>query len=113
MTFDEYQAAAMRTAKRAPGEEVSHEMHLAVMALGLTGEAGEVADMIKKSLGHGHGYDVDELRKELGDVLWYLTALAEHCGIDLEWIAKANVEKLQKRYPNGFSHEASRNRVAE
>jgi NTP pyrophosphatase (non-canonical NTP hydrolase) len=93
-------------------EENSDErnMQLAVFALGLAGEAGEVADYIKKSVGHGHGIDKKVLIKELGDVFWYVAAVAKRLGIDLGVVPGTNIEKLRARYPDGFSHEASRNR---
>lgn len=112
MTFDEYQKLAMRTVNRAPGEELPIAQHLAVMALGLTGEAGETADLIKKHIGHGHELSHAALIKECGDTLWYLTALCEAVGHTLEEVAEQNIAKLRIRYPDGFSHEASRNRSA-
>lgn len=110
MTFNEYQQAAMRTAGRADGEEISPSLHLAVMALGVAGEAGEVADMIKKHLGHGKDISRSALAKELGDVLWYLAAVAHVFGLTLDDVAAMNIEKLKARYPDGFSHAASNNR---
>jgi NTP pyrophosphatase (non-canonical NTP hydrolase) len=86
---------------------------MASFAMGLAGEAGEVVDLLKKHLGHGHDLDKVKLTKELGDVLWYVSAIAQSAGLDLGEIAHANVEKLRKRYPNGFSVEASRNRAPE
>lgn len=83
---------------------------LAVYSLGLAGEAGETVDLLKKYLGHGHELDRLKVQKELGDVLWYLAAIATVLGIDLDHVAHVNVEKLKARYPEGFSHEASRNR---
>lgn len=79
-------------------------------ALGLAGEAGEVVDLIKKHRFHGHDLDREALVGELGDVLHYLAAEARCHGIKLEEVARHNIAKLAKRYPNGFSHEASRNR---
>jgi NTP pyrophosphatase (non-canonical NTP hydrolase) len=76
-------------------------------ALGLAGEAGEVCDLLKKHWGHGHVLQYAKLRKELGDVLWYVTALGLQFGLSLQEIAEANVAKLSARYPNGFSSEAS------
>ena len=81
------------------------------LPFGLTGESGEVADLIKKHFGHGHVLDQDKLKKELGDVLWYLSQLAEQFGLELSDVAETNIDKLKKRYPDGFSEEASRNRV--
>ena len=83
---------------------------LSCVGLGLAGEAGEVVDHLKKHLHHGHELDRDKLVKEAGDVLWYLAALATLLGVDLSEVAQRNVDKLIRRYPQGFTHEASRNR---
>lgn len=79
-------------------------------ALGLTGEAGEVGDIIKKHIFHGHDLDKEALYKELGDVCWYLALLCESLNISIHDIAKMNIDKLLKRYPKGFSESASINR---
>lgn len=81
--------------------------------MGLSGESGEVTDHIKKVAFQGHDLDKEEIAKELGDVLWYVARTADSIGYKLEDIAEMNVKKLRKRYPNGFSEEASRNRVEE
>lgn len=78
--------------------------------LGIAGEAGEVADVIKKEVFHDHPEDTEKIKKELGDVLWYVAAVATVYKLDLEDIAVANLEKLKKRYPDGFSSERSLNR---
>ena len=96
MDFDTYQTEAMRTSS-------SLGDRLTVFTLGLTGEAGEVADLIKKHRGHGHDLDKTKLQKEMGDVLWYLAALASEAGLSLSVIAEANVQKLRARYPDGFT----------
>lgn len=106
MKMDDYQNAAMRTWE--PGE--SPGKAAGILALGVAGEAGEVADLFKKHLGHGHPLDLEKLKLELGDVLWYVAGLAHLHGIDLSEVAAANIAKLEKRYPNGFSNEASINR---
>jgi NTP pyrophosphatase (non-canonical NTP hydrolase) len=93
VTFSEYQEAMKRTYR--PNRRLNH-------ILGLCGEAGETADMIKKDEYHRVPYKREEMKKELGDVLWYLTALAEDEGLTLDEIAQGNVEKLQRRYPEGF-----------
>lgn len=72
-------------------------------ALGLCEEAGEVAGVVKKHVFHGHELNRDKLVEELGDTLWYLDQLACSFGITLEEVAGANIEKLRKRYPSGFS----------
>lgn len=105
--FDAYQFKASRTACSSTGYDANK---LALFGLGITGEAGEVADLLKKYIGHGHPLDRDKLIKELGDVLWYLAAICSHQRIQLSDVARANIAKLEARYPQGFSHEASINR---
>lgn len=109
MTFHEYQKLAARTLTASDGR--SPELHLAIMALGLAGEAGEVVEMVKKHVGHGHELDREKLAKELGDVLWYIAAVATITGLDGNDIAERNIAKLRARYPDGFSHEASKARA--
>ncbi|MBS4195354.1 nucleoside triphosphate pyrophosphohydrolase family protein [Lederbergia citri] len=105
LTLNEYQRISTRSAN-------PHKHELINYGLGIAGEAGEVADLIKKSMFHGHNVDKDEIKKELGDVMWYLSQIARLAGLTLEEIAEANIEKLKKRYPDGFSTEASINRKA-
>lgn len=78
--------------------------------LGLAGEAGEVADLYKKFLIHGHELNKEKLILELGDIRWYLELACECLGTTVEEIELKNVEKLRKRYPEGFSTRASLNR---
>lgn len=106
-TMAGYQDAASRWANM----DATDKEDRILCALGLAGETGEVVDLIKKFEGHGHDVDVEKLKLELGDLLWYLARLASKYGIPLEEIARANVAKLEARYPNGFSKEASRNRT--
>jgi len=61
----------------------AHEKEISAYALGLAGEAGEVVDLLKKSWGHGHPLDVEKLKKELGDALWYVVALALQFGLPI------------------------------
>lgn len=111
LTLDEYQTEAIRTAP--VGFAGTQELELAIMGLGVAGEAGEVADLIKKQVGHGAPCDSEKMAKELGDVLWYLAVIAQRYGYTLASVAKMSVGKLRKRYPNGFSHADSAARVAE
>ena len=78
--------------------------------LGLSGEVGELNDMIKKWMFHGHDLSHDEVKKELGDCLWYIAMMCESFGFDLEEIAQKNINKLIERYPEGFSEHASQHR---
>lgn len=111
MKFNEYQQLAERTANMDHTNGMTiRDYRLTNFGLGISGEAGEVTDHIKKIVFHGHKLDKDNIKKELGDVLWYVATLATTVGLDLEEIAVANIEKLMKRYPDGFSQEKSVNR---
>jgi len=107
MRLDEYQELALRTAGHREGDKEK----LTYTALGLMGESGEVAEMIKKAFYHGHPLDREALSKELGDVLWYLAVMADALDLSLDHVATENIEKLRARYPEGFSRERSRNRT--
>lgn len=110
--MDDYQHAAARTLIDKPDAEYSAEQIMLVWnALGLVGEAGEVADTIKKAVFHQHGLDRDMLIKELGDVLWYVAALCTKLGVDMSYVAGLNIAKLRKRYPEGYSSEDSKARI--
>jgi len=89
MNFDEYQKFARSTAI------YPDECKVVYPALGLCGEAGEVAEKVKKNIRDGKS--LDGLALELGDVLWYISTLADDLGVTLEEVAKANIEKLQSR----------------
>jgi NTP pyrophosphatase (non-canonical NTP hydrolase) len=75
--------------------------------LGLIGEAGELADAIKKHQFYGLPLDVDNIREELGDIGYYFSALHTCFGLDEQEIAYQNRNKLMKRYPEGFTSEAA------
>ena len=106
MTINEYQTAAMRTSNKT----ITQDEHILNGALGLTGESGEVADIVKKHLMQGHPLDITHIAKELGDICWYIAETATAIGYDLETIMQMNVDKLMKRYPEGFSSERSQHR---
>lgn len=110
MTFDQYQQAAARTMAPTTGIRTEDRHARLILALGLVGEAGEVADLIKKVEGHGHAPDPSKLKAELGDLLWYVSATATAYAIDLDGVATFNIAKLRARYPGGFSQQASRER---
>jgi len=92
VTFDEFQRETRRT---------YHPNRLKHI-LGLCGEAGEAAELIKKEEFHGVVMAAGKMAEELGDVLWYLAAVASDHGLDLSKIAQQNIEKLKARYPDGF-----------
>lgn len=106
MKLDEYQDLAQRTRN----DKLFPDEHLLNGILGLAGEVGECADLVKKCF-YQDGRDIEEkLKDELGDVFWYLVETVTAMGWTLEEVAKHNIEKLQKRYPEGFSSERSLHR---
>lgn len=102
MTLNEYHALAQRTSS---ANTISGKIENG--CLGLAGESGECCDILKKYFFQGHELDKEHLMDELGDVMWYIAETASGLGITLEDVAIHNVEKLKKRYPDGFSAERS------
>lgn len=103
MLGSEYQARAM---------EYKHgDDDLLNALLGMCGEAGECADMYKKHVFQGHEFKTDEFLLEVGDVLWYVACACEAMGASLDEVMQRNLDKLAKRYPDGYSNEASINRT--
>ena len=113
MDFDKYQKMA---AKYDLSEATSDLKAVGFIekVLGLTGEAGETADKVKKILrdkgGHASDADREEIIKELGDVLWYVANVARCLGVDLSEVAKKNVEKLESRQKRNMLHGEGDNR---
>lgn len=115
-TFSDFDMSVKRTWKKQDFKDA-----VTNAALGLTGEAGEVADLIKKGIYHGRGFDTpkwvtpvtykrvakEDVKDELSDVLYYISAMAQEFGFTLEDVARHNKDKLEKRFPEGFSTEAS------
>jgi NTP pyrophosphatase (non-canonical NTP hydrolase) len=106
LSLNDYQDLSKRTLPEGKHSEV-----LTNMALGLVCEAGETGDHIKKHVFHGHDLDDDKVMKELGDTLFYLAGVASLLGYTLEEIGTMNIDKLMKRFPNGFNQEDSKKRV--
>lgn len=103
LTMASYQREAVRTAK--PLEDFDDKVYRGI--LGLVGEAGELADYWKKVKFQGHELDRAAMYNEMGDILWYLSVLAEDLGISLEEVALDNIGKLRERFPDGFNSEQS------
>lgn len=97
-----YPTIVMKTCNNASFRE-----RMSNIGLGLSGEAGEVTDIIKKFLHHGHDLDVNDLILEMGDVLYYLCWLCLELGLDFSEICFSNMKKLNERYPDGFDPERS------
>ncbi|MFH1036694.1 MAG: nucleoside triphosphate pyrophosphohydrolase family protein [Patescibacteria group bacterium] len=109
MTFEEYQKKSRETAVYPDMDN-----NFVYPTLGLTGESGEVAEKVKKILRDDAGKVSDEkkeeLKKELGDVLWYLSQIATELGLSFEDIAVFNIEKLQSRKERKMIHGSGDNR---
>nr|DAO98431.1 MAG TPA: NTP-PPase-like protein [Caudoviricetes sp.] len=105
MTINEYQEKALRTASGYRSDSL-----LLNGVMGLCGESGECIDIVKKAMFQGHTLDREHLAEELGDVAWYLAVTAKGLGYDLESIMQRNIDKLAKRYPEGFETERSTHR---
>lgn len=109
MTANEYQKEALRTASGMNYEGLGMLIN---GALGLCGESGEVADMLKKTQFQGHQLDREHMAKELGDIAWYLAITAQALGYDLDTVLQMNIDKLRARYPQGFDADKSQHRAA-
>lgn len=119
MNGKEYQELAMRTydgyAMNRLSSNVMSDTFYETAALlngvlGLTGEAGEVSDLVKKGIFHEKGIDREHLEKELGDVMWYIALVCHTCRFDLDEIMQININKLKARYPEGFDVIKANNR---
>ena len=103
MTANEYQKLAMTTLN----PELSKKDVLINGVMGLCGESGEAIDIVKKHLHQGHPLDREALKKELGDIAWYLAETAYALDLSFEEILQGNIDKLKARYPEGFDSEKS------
>lgn len=121
MKLDRYQELAEETAGAGmedlyyPMQRVQCDFHIDVdrvlcSVLGVSGEAGELANKVKKLVYHAHYFEQPKIREEIGDVLWYLAELCTAFNWSLEQVARDNICKLAKRYPDGFTVEDSINR---
>lgn len=121
MTGNEYQELAMRTNDHKASERVLQKLDdysqeiddvggILNASLGLSGEVGELNDMIKKWIFHEKPIDKMHLKKEIGDVCWYIAMMCEAWGFNLEQIMQLNINKLKERYPEGFDVVRANNR---
>lgn len=110
MTFDEYQTQALTTAHTNPDPL----MDKTIWVMGIAGEAGEVLEKWKKIVAYKEGKisteDLNELKKELGDVVWYIAVLADSLGLSFEEVVQLNVKKLQDRKKRNVIKGAGDNR---
>lgn len=106
MLLNEYQKLANRTINPSLSNRECeyHALH------GMVGEIGELHTIYQKYY-QGHAYDVNHVKKELGDLLWFIAEYCTACGWELDEIATLNIEKLKARYPEGFDVEHSLHRA--
>ena len=109
MTVNEYQKLAMTTLN----PKLTKKDVLINSVMGLCGESGEAIDIVKKWMAQGHELDKEHLAKELGDIAWYLAEAATALDMSLEEVFQANIDKLKKRYPEGFETQKSLDRLKE
>lgn len=107
MSFADYQQRVKETSN---GDFESKKDEIQSWIMGIHGEAGEITEIFKKHFYHGHELDIPKVKSEIGDLLWYLSALCDSVGVTLEEVAKINIKKLKNRYPDGFDIEKSINR---
>ncbi len=105
MKVSEYQECVKRTCAATEHEDI-----IKLALIGMAGELGEIAEPLKKYLWGDHSFARSDLKNEIGDLLWYLATLCNTFNIDLEQVMQLNIEKLQRRYPDGFSAEMSQHR---
>lgn len=119
MTGNEYQELAMRTnipnTKEYLQDKINSNMTVNISevlnaSLGLSGEVGELNDMIKKFIYHKTPMDEGHFKKEIGDICWHIAQMCHACGYELDDILQMNIDKLKSRYPDGFSIERANNR---
>lgn len=114
----EYQILAMRTNDGKCNERLVDSVKCTFIdvggmlnaSLGLSGEVGELNDMIKKAVFHKHPINNDHVKKEIGDILWYVALMCDSFGFDMGEIMQMNIDKLIARYPEGFDPEKSQHR---
>ena len=105
MQLNEYQQLAARTINKelSETEKSMHALH------GMSAETGELHGLYQKCY-QGHKAAVDHIQKEVGDLLWFIAEYCSAWGWTLDEIAQMNIDKLRKRYPDGFAAERSINR---
>lgn len=122
MTGKEYQHLAMRTNDGKAAQRLYMKLGwfyyddtdfggIVNACMGLSGEVGELTDMLKKWIFHEKDLDAEHLKKEVGDVLWYVAMMCQACGFDLDEIMQMNIDKLKARYPEGFDIQLANHRA--
>lgn len=105
VTADDYQKLAIRTKKELEPSNIigRYELDLIHASLGLSSEAGEFADAIKKNIIYGKDLNVENAIEEIGDILWYCALACHTLGTTMHTVMHENIAKLKKRYPEKYS----------
>lgn len=106
-----YETSVDRTAKSMHTQEIDgNTLDVLHWSLGLSGEVGELVDTVKKHVFYGQPFDMQNAQEELGDILFYLTAMCQSLGLTLDYVMADNRAKLQLRYPSGYDDELAKTR---
>lgn len=105
MNGKEYTKLAMRTCQSTDKKDMLYHG-----VFGLTSEAGEVAGILQKVY-QGHEFETEHMKKEIGDCMWMIAEICSALDLDLDDVMETNIEKLRKRYPEGFDAERSLHRA--
>ena len=106
MDIKEFQKISVRTMNT----NLDHTAIISNCIAGIFGEGGEVADILKKHLYQYHPLDIEHVKEEIGDLMFYIVNLVTILNLDMEDILEANINKLMERYPDGFDVTRSINR---
>ena len=107
MDYETFVETRLKSALEIFEEFDMEKANLVHIALGISGEAGEILDTIKKSFAYNKPLDEINIIEELGDLEFYIEALRQHLRVTREHVLKANMEKLKTRYPKGYSNKAA------
>ena len=105
--LDVFQEEALSTMR----SDLPYELVCSNMCMGLAGETGETIDIFKKHIYQGKELDINDVIEEIGDILWYVANLCNVNKITMRECIESNIEKLRKRYPNGFTVKDALERV--
>lgn len=106
----DWQGYLKDSSRTAAGTQHPIDQYITHGAIGISGEAGEILDTVKKSMFYGQPLDIVNIREELGDLMWYVAMLCRALDVDLQEILNENIAKLVKRYPDKFTEELAKER---
>jgi len=111
ITYSDFVKALAKSGNIIKEELTAEDAHILHMAVGISGEAGELLDTIKKSAIYRKEYDVENIIEELGDLEFYMEGMRQAFTLNREDIIQANADKLMVRYSKGYSDKQAQNRA--